>query len=240
MRFPRVHGTIRRRLLVNFRIDPAVMQRQLPAPFRPKLHDGYAIAGVCLIRLENIRPRRFPAMLGIYSENAAHRVAVVWEDGNGPHEGVYIPRRDTGSWVNHLAGSRLFPGEHQRAVFDVTEHSGQISLHVRSADARIEVEVIGREARELPETSVFRSVSDASAFFEPGSIGYSATSSGRRLDGVMLRTQSWNVTPLAIERAHSSYFADAEQFPAGSVDFDCALIMRDIAHEWQAATNLYL
>jgi len=73
MRFPRVHGTIRRRLLVNFRVDPAVMQRQLPAPFRPKLHDAYAIAGVCLIRLENIRPRRFPAMLGISSENAAHR-----------------------------------------------------------------------------------------------------------------------------------------------------------------------
>jgi hypothetical protein len=239
MRFPSVHGTIRRRLLVNFRVDPAVMQRQLPARFRPKLYDGYAIAGVCLIRLENIRPRRFPAMLGISSENAAHRVAVVWED-DGPHEGVYIPRRDTGSWVNHLAGGRLFPGEHQRAVFEVTERSGQISVRMRSADARIEVEVIGRDARELPETSVFRSVSDASAFFEPGSIGYSATSSGRRLDGVMLRTQSWNVTPLAIERAHSSYFADAERFPAGSVGFDCALIMRDIAHEWQAATNLYL
>jgi hypothetical protein len=138
------------------------------------------------------------------------------------------------------AGGRLFPGEHQRAVFEVTERSGQISVRMRSADARIEVEVIGRDARELPETSVFRSVSDASAFFEPGSIGYSATLSGRRLDGVMLRTQSWNVTPLAIERAHSSYFADAERFPAGSVGFDCALIMRDIAHEWQSATNLYL
>ena len=28
------NGVIRRRLLVNFRIDPAVVQRLLPAPFR--------------------------------------------------------------------------------------------------------------------------------------------------------------------------------------------------------------
>ena len=34
MRLPKVHGTIKRRLLVNFPIDPEVMQRHLPAPFR--------------------------------------------------------------------------------------------------------------------------------------------------------------------------------------------------------------
>ena len=52
MRLPRVHGVIRRRLLVNFRLDPDVAQRQLPASFHPKLHDGHAVAGICLIRLE--------------------------------------------------------------------------------------------------------------------------------------------------------------------------------------------
>jgi hypothetical protein len=55
MRLPKVHGTIRRRLLINYRVDPAVMQRHLPAPFRPKLHDGNAVAGMCLIRLEGSR-----------------------------------------------------------------------------------------------------------------------------------------------------------------------------------------
>jgi len=110
MRLPKVHGTIRRRLLINFRVDPEVMQRQLPSPFRPKLHDGYAVGGICLIRLENIRPPRFPSLLGLSSENAAHRIAVTWEDDGGAHEGVYIPRRDTGSLDNHFAGGRLFPG----------------------------------------------------------------------------------------------------------------------------------
>lgn len=88
MRFPKVHGTIKRRLLVNFRVDPEIMQRHLPPQFTPKLHRGYAIAGICLIRLENIRPRRFPSLLGLSSENAAHRIAVTREDESGAHEGV--------------------------------------------------------------------------------------------------------------------------------------------------------
>ena len=78
MRLPVIHGLIRRRLLVNFRVDSEVMRRFLPAAFRPKLHRGHAIAGICLIRLEQIRPGWLPRFCGISSENAAHRIAVLW------------------------------------------------------------------------------------------------------------------------------------------------------------------
>ena len=240
MRLPNVHGTIKRRLLVNFRVDPAVMQRHLPSPFRPKLHDGHAIAGMCLIRLENIRPRRFPAMMGLSSENAAHRCAVVWEDDSGPREGVYIARRDTGSLLNHLAGGRLFPGEHQRASFQVSDSEGRIALQMRSADGHVAIDVAGRAAERLTDTSRFRTVDEASAFFEGGSLGYSATSSGTRLDGLVLKTESWKVEPLAMERARSTFFDNPAMFPAGSIAFDCALIMRNLPHQWEAAQDLYI
>jgi len=240
MRLPKVHGTIRRRLLINYRVDPAVVQRHLPAPFRPKLHDGNAIAGMCLIRLEDIRPRRFPRAVGLSSENAAHRIAVVWEDETGCREGVYIPRRDTGSLVNHLAGGRLFPGEHQRATFRVMDDERRVALHMRSADGQFAIDVVGRKAEQLPESSSFGSVSEASAFFESGSVGYSVTSSGDRLDGVVLKTHSWSVEPLAIEQAQSTYFDDTTLFPAGSIALDCGLIMRNIPHEWESATEMYI
>jgi hypothetical protein len=29
-------------------------------------------------------------------------------------------------------------------------------------------------------------------------------------------------------------------FPAGSIDFDCALVMRNIAHEWEPAAAMYV
>lgn len=240
MRLQKVHGTIRRRLLINFRVDPEVMQRQLPSPFRPKLYDGWSVAGICLIRLENIRPRRFPALLGFSSENAAHRMAVTWEDDAGAHEGVYIPRRDSGSLVNHLVGGRLFPGEHGRARFEVTDNGNEIALNMRSADGEVEVDIAAHESDAMPTTSIFRSTADASAFFEGGSLGYSATVSGRRLDGITLKTESWSVAPLAIDRVSSSYFENPTLFPKGSIAFDCGLVMRNIPHVWEVAADMPL
>jgi Uncharacterized conserved protein (COG2071) len=240
MRLPKVHGVIRRRLLVNFRADPALVAGLPPAPFRPKLHDGWAIVGICLIRLEEIRPKGFPRLTGLASENAAHRIAVVWDEAGTTHEGVYIPRRDTGSLVNQLAGGRLFPGEHQRAAFEVVDTPERVSLAMRSTDGAVHVRVVGRPAAALPPTSIFPSVEAASAFFEPGSVGFSATASGRRLDQVVLTTQGWTVAPLAIEHVESSWFADATRFPAGSISFDCALIMRNVDHEWHDGPSLDL
>jgi hypothetical protein len=55
MRIPTLFGVIKRRFLINYRAHPKVIKGILPAPFEPKLHRGYAIVGICLIRLELIR-----------------------------------------------------------------------------------------------------------------------------------------------------------------------------------------
>jgi hypothetical protein len=241
MRLPGIHGVIRRRILVNFRVDPHVMQRFLPEPFRPKLLGDAAVAGICLIRLEQIRPRPFPALIGFTSENAAHRVAVRWTSpGGDAQEGVYIPRRDSSSFVNYLVGGRLFPGEHHRAAFNVRDKSGAIDLSMRSLDGKVAVELRGTPSSTLPRTSKFASIQEASEFFEKGALGYSETSKQDRLDGLYLVTKSWHVEPLEVERVHSSFFSNPAAFPAGSVEFDCALVMRDIDHEWQRAPELRL
>ncbi len=41
-----------------------------------------------------------------------------------------------------------------------------------------------------------------------------------------------------MEEVYSSYFADERRFPKGSVEFDCALLMRDIPHAWRAEPPL--
>jgi len=239
MKLPVIQGTIRRRILVNYRVDPVVMQRHLPPAFRPKLHAGSAIAGICLIRLETIRPKGLPAALGITSENAAHRIAVTWNDGAQEKEGVFIPRRDTGSTLNHLAGGRIFPGEHHLADFRVNDTGAAIDFEMRSRDGEVAVQLRGRIGDTLPTGSQFTSLAEASSFFESGSIGYSVTKDSRRLDGIFLRTKTWKMQMLDVDEVQSSYFEDEKRFPAGSVTFDCALIMRDIEHEWQSEPDLY-
>lgn len=47
MKIPAVRGIIDRRILVNFQVDPEVLARFLPAPFRPKLVNGSGIAAAC-------------------------------------------------------------------------------------------------------------------------------------------------------------------------------------------------
>ena len=240
MRLPAINGLIRRRLLVNFRVDPEVMRCFLPPPFRPKLHRGYAIAGICLIRLEQIRPGWIPRFCGISSENAAHRIAVLWDEPSGEsREGVFIPRRDTGSWLNHFAGGRIFPGEHHLADFAVTDDGSHIAMSIRARDGRMAVQLRAHEGTSLPESSCFESLAESSGYFEGGSVGYSVTRDSYRLDGIRLQTDGWQVRPLAIEHVESSFFADKSAFPAGSVTFDHALIMRDLHHQWHGEADIF-
>jgi uncharacterized protein YqjF (DUF2071 family) len=241
MRIPTLQGIIRRRILVNYRVEPDAIRRILPPVFRPKLHKGKAIAGICLIRLEHIRPKFVPEIIGVSSENAAHRIAVLWEDETGAaREGVYIPRRDTNSLINTAVGGRLFPGEHHRANFAVREEADAIRFEMRSQDKSVSVELKGRISEALPEDSVFSSLSEASGFFETGSLGYSAASDARHLDGIVLQTKEWKVEPLALDFVHSSFYADESAFPKGSVEFDHALIMQNIEHEWHGTENFNL
>ena len=40
---PVIRSVIDRRILVNFRVDPVVLQRLLPPPFEPKLVGGVSV-----------------------------------------------------------------------------------------------------------------------------------------------------------------------------------------------------
>jgi hypothetical protein len=240
MRLPVIQATIRRRILANFRVDPEVMKREIPSRFTPKLQNGYAVAGICLIRLEHVRPRAVPEIVGLSSENAAHRVAVEWDEDGETREGVFISRRDTNSQVNQLLGGRVFPGEQHPAVFSVEESESEISLRMKSDDGQVAVEVAGCSGSTLPPNSIFPSLAQASLFFEKGSIGYSVTRQPERLDGMELRTANWLVEPLDVSNIHSSYFAETDRFPQGSIEFDHALIMRNVEHEWHSVDDLYV
>jgi hypothetical protein len=234
MSFSTLRGVIRRRVLVNYRVDPQVMARHLPAPFRPRLQNGYAIAGICFIRLEELRPAWLPRFCGWSSENAAHRVAVEWDDASSvTRAGVFIPRRDTNSRLNQCAGGRLFPGEHHLARFEVDDASSRLDIGVRSRDGTVSVAFRAYESSFHSETTCFRRLADASAFFQGGKVGYSATRHAGRFDGMELHIDKWQALPLSVEHVASSFFDDEARFPKGAAAFDHALLMRDVPHEWR-------
>ncbi len=234
MKLPVIEGIIERRMLINFAVDKDVLANYLPSPFRPKLIQGRGIAGICLIRLRQIRPKGFPAQMGIGSENAAHRIAVEWTENGKIKEGVYIPRRDTDSHINHWAGGRVFPGVHHLAEFDVSENEESYKLDMRSDDGT-GISLLARQTKLFYPDSVFQDLESASAFFRKGSIGFSPNQKG--YDGLELQTMNWHVDPLAVEEVKSSFFGNKTNFPEGSVTFDNALLMKEISHTWHTYQN---
>lgn len=235
---PRIASEIDRRLLVNYRIDPEVAARVVPAPFRPQLVDGHAVAGICLIRLRSIRPAGLPAWVGIASENAAHRFAVEWDEPDGSiRTGVYVPRRDSSSWANVLLGGRLFPGVHHHAGFDVEETEDRLRVGFATDDRTTTVQVEVRVAGTLDST-LFESLEEASTFFEGGALGYSPARATGRFEALELRTSAWRVEPVRVDRSHSSYFEDTAVFPPGAAELDHALLMRRVPVAWAAAPTM--
>jgi hypothetical protein len=231
-------SVVERRLLVNYRVDPEVAAGLLPAPLRPHLVGGWAVAGICLIRLGQLRPTGMPSWLGMRSENAAHRIAVEWDGPQGHSTGVYISRRDSGSVITALAGGRLFPGEHSLARFDVRETAEDLHVAFTSRDRTMSVSVDVRTAKRFQGSELFADLTQASDFFRRDSAGFSATRAGQCLDGLELRTDSWHVEPVDVRSVRSTVFDDQDQFPPGSAVLDCALLMREVPVTWHALPPL--
>ncbi|MFT5668636.1 MAG: hypothetical protein ACI9DK_002841 [Vicingaceae bacterium] len=235
MKIPRITGIIDRRILINYQIDKEVLENYLPKPFKPKLINGKGIAGICLIRLKKIRPKGFPRLIGISSENGAHRIAVEWTENGKLKEGVYVPRRDTSSRLNFLAGGSIFPGVHHFADFKINEGNGNYEVSFMSDDKTF-LAIKAEETSTWNKESIFEDLTCVSDFFERGSIGYSPDKNN--FEGLELRAYNWDVSLLEVESVTSSFFENKNIFPDGSVIFDNALLMKNIEHEWIGLNKL--
>ena len=229
MKIPRIKGIIDRRILINYQVDKEVLENYLPKPFKPKLINGKGIAGICLIRLKEIRSSGLPKQIGISSENGAHRIAVEWTENRELKEGVYIPRRDTSSKLNAWAGGTIFPGIHHLAKFTVNESDGNYEVAFLSKD-KTSLKIKAKETNDWNTESVFENLECVSDFFEKGATGYCPDKND--YDGLELKTYNWKVSLLNVEMVESSFFENKSIFPEGSVKFDNALLMKDIEHEW--------
>jgi hypothetical protein len=170
-------------------------------------------------------------VLGITTENVAHRFAVEWDDDTGTQVGVFIPRRDTNSRITALAGDRMFPGVHRMARFEVQEAGSVVRLGVQNRDGSLGLSVTARDSAALGG-ELFASLERAIDFFRRGSLGFSFSGSSECLMGVRLQSQSWDARPVTIDNMTSSVFDDPLAFPKGSCTLDSGLIMRDLPARW--------
>jgi len=236
---PIIEGIIARRILVNYRVDPAVAAKLVPKPLEIATHNGLAVVGICLIRLEQLRPRGFPSAVGMSSENMAHRMAIRYPGGNGStnemSDGVYVLRRETDQCLVRLLGGRLFPGIHGPASFKVNESSAGIRMDVTSADGKADVNLEVLRHPEWNATKLFQSFDEMSRFFKKGDCGFSCSLHGGKLEGIQLKTLQWTLSPLQTVRVRSAFYDDES---ICSIGFDCAVMMSGVPHEWHEIADI--
>ena len=235
---PTLEGMIARRVLLNYWMDPEVARRLVPAPLEVVTRNGLAVAGICLIRLERLRPKGLPAAVGISSENMAHRIAIRYPAEGGMRDGVFIWRRDTDSLLATRLGGLVFPGAHRDAEFRVEEDDDGFGVEVLTEDGAADVNFRARFGAEWKWTLLFPRFADVCGFFERGDCGFSCALRGDALEGMQLRTLRWEMSPLGIADLRSAFYDNAKQFPCGSVGFDCGVVMRGIPHEWHELADV--
>ncbi len=221
-----VRARMRRRLLVTYRVDPDIAAQIVPAPFRPQLVRGSAVGGLCLIRLEALRPGWLAPEVGASSEAVAHRFAVEWDEGNVTRHGVYVSHRHSSSAIAGLAGGRVFPGIQQHARIHTEESATRSRVRVQAGaySAQADVEDADDWASELFDTP-----QQASDFYRAGAVGWSPRRGGG-VDAVSLAAEGWAVRSGRVHAISSAFF---DGLPAGSARFDSALVMRDLAVTWR-------
>lgn len=225
-------GTVERRLLVNYRLDPGVARTLVPAGLRPQLVDGSAVAGVCLIRLGALRPTWLRPAVGWRGENAAHRIAVEWDDASGIRTGVFISQRHSSSWLPVAIGGRLVPGVHGHASFRVVETRDRITVDFAAPGTTVRADVA---VSPTWNSSLFPTLAAASDFFRSGSVGWSPDRHGTGLEGLKLETDRWSVEAGEILGMQSSFF---DALPPGSAVLDSVLVMRGVPVTWSSPRPL--
>lgn len=228
-------GNIDRRILVNYRIDPVTLSKILPSKFRPRIINGYALGGICLIRFKKMRPKAFPEFMGSTSENGTHRFCVEWDEKGIVRKGVFVLQRFTNSKLHELGSNILYPGALTFADFKTMEENGKYKIEFQSKDGgQLKVQV---QHGESFRSEVYSSFDEASDDFKTDSVGFSP-SKENIFNGVELITNSWKVKPLDLISVESSLFENESFFPKGTVEVDHCLFMEDIEHSWKNVDSI--
>lgn len=228
VRTPVLQATLVRRVLIAFRLDPEASVHLVPGPFSLQLVNGFAVGCISLDRVTGLRPRGMPAATGISVEHAAHRIAVEWNQGGRAARGCFVVARHSSSRLTVGVGDRLFPGEHERATFEVTDHDSALRIKLESRHGRTSVDASVAVVADVPGGELFRSTDDAWQFFRRAAVSYSLRRQGGLLDGLDARTDESRVQAAVIEHVSSSVFR------LDLATADAAFVMREVPVEWHA------
>jgi hypothetical protein len=173
-------GTIERCWLFTYQTPVDEARSLVPCELELVTREGYAFWNIVVCRARAMRPKGFPALMGVSYWHVAYRFYVRFHPESGPPvEGLYFIRSDCDSRLMAWMGNLLTDYNFHPAAIEVSEQAPLIRVSLRSADCPAEVTLDASKPPGLPAHSLFSSVEEAAAFLKYKPFGISLDTAGR-------------------------------------------------------------
>ncbi|MEM8883123.1 MAG: DUF2071 domain-containing protein [Planctomycetota bacterium] len=190
---PDIRARLRERFVINFRVDPDVLQRRLPDWLAPQLIDGAAVASYCLLDLDQVTFGPVPDKLGVRNRNCAQRYGII--DTRSGEPCVYVAERNTDSRLGSFITGLGFPGHHPRldVAMDAVDDGWRIEVGDGGATPLFAARL--QPASETRST-LFPSTDAFAAFLAGGVRSYCPATDAAKLNVVDMHKQDTHYEPL--------------------------------------------
>lgn len=202
-------------------------RRLLPASLEPVVYGGAAFWNVVVCRIEGMRPKGVPPIVGFDYWHVAYRLYVRFRTKTGePIEGLYFLRSDCDSRLMAAAGNLVTDFNFNVARIRIDETAEATQLTVESPTAPVQV-LLNGNVPSRPADSVFKDGTAAAAALKYKPFGISILPDGNANIVRIIREESaWVAHEQNVVSATWGYFHDKK------VRFEGCYRVDPIQYQW--------
>ncbi len=224
--------------LVNFAMEPSLLQRLLPHPIQPDVRNGEAFLSVVVSELADMRPTFIPKGFGFNFNQIVYRAIVTCNN----ERGVHFLRSDANNRFMCLTGNLFSFFHFNYARINTALENGHHRINVATKNREADIIAnydLSKLNKEMPKYSVFSSLDDAKEFFVELYVAFSTI--GDFSTAVRIKRTNWDLSVVHDENAIYSFMDGSQMFPKGSTRLDSVFYVKNLFYHWHTLekTKLY-
>lgn len=198
-----VVGRLDRCWLFTYRAPVETVRELLPRPLEPVTRGPYAFWNIVVCHINSMRPKHFPAFVGVDYWHLAYRLYARLPLASGETiEGLYFLRSDCDQHLMTLVGNLLTDFHFHTARFHVQQGADDLEIWLDSSDVPAHVRLLPGVLPQLEPDSPFASLDEAAAFLKYKPYSLALDRAGRaNVVHITRDEQAWRSRLARVERA---------------------------------------
>lgn len=208
-------GKLDRCWLFTYRTPVEQVRKLLPYPLELVTHANYAFWNVVVCHVNAMRPKHFPAFVGVDYWHLAYRLYARFPLAQGKTiEGLYFVRSECDHRLMALAGNLLTNFRFHLARLSVKQDQEELEIRLESPDAPACARLLPGLAPEYNPHSAFASLEEAAIFLKYKSYGISVEKSGKiNVVHITRDEAAWRSRLVRVVAANWAFFHHQEIAP---------------------------